>query len=101
MKTIELSQHEVDIKDEITWYELEEAKATMQSGAKMNNEGLSGFDGHALLQAKLKLFEFFIEEIRDKDTDEKVKYSDKWVKGLSGSDGKKLDEAIDGFEKKV
>lgn len=95
---IQLSKYEVEIKDELSFWDEEEIKSSMFDGVKMNNKGLSGISGEAMLRAKLKAFKKAIISI--KEGDKNIDFSEDWVKGLSGSDGKKLDSAIDSLSKK-
>lgn len=98
IKTIKLSKYEVDMKTELSWYEEEEIKAVMQSGSKMDNTGLKGYDGYAMLEAKVKLFSFVITEIREGE--KKIPFTRDWLKTLSSADGKALDLGADEIEKK-
>ncbi|HEY1037159.1 MAG TPA: hypothetical protein VGE62_01095 [Candidatus Paceibacterota bacterium] len=98
IKTIKLSKHEVDMKPALSWYEKEEVKAVMQSGSKMDNSGLKGFDGYAMLEAKIKLFECLIVEIREGEN--KIVGVREWLKTLSAEDGDIIDAAADEIGKK-
>lgn len=92
-----IGRYTVTLK-ELTWWETEEIKASLASGAKMNSTGLSGFDGTSLLEAKLKTFQSAIQEI--KEGDKTVPYSKEWVKGLTQEEGEALDLAVDELGKK-
>ncbi len=88
-----------DIKlQEMTWWQSEEIKASLASGAKMNASGLNGFDGAVLLEAKLKTLEACIKEI--KEGEKELPYSKSWVQGLTSEEGEALDKAIDELTKK-
>lgn len=95
---IKLSKYEVELKDELGWYDNQEIQAILASGAKMNNQGLTGFDGESMLKSTIKAMEVSIVSI--KEGDKEIKFSDEWVKGLSQSDGEKLKSAIDTIGKK-
>jgi hypothetical protein len=95
---VKLTNVEVHLKPEITWWDTEEIKAEMASGAKLNNSGLTGYDGMAMLNAKVKLMEKVVDKIA---TGEKVQsFSKEWLKTLSIEDGQKLDEAVENLTKK-
>lgn len=98
--TIELTDYIVTLKDKLTWFEVEQVKGETVSGAKMDNTGITGYDGQALLRSKMKMFEVSIKEIKEKDTGNVVPYSDKWLKNLSQEDGEKLDDAVGELGKK-
>lgn len=82
----------------LTWWQSEEVKSVIATGAKMNSAGLSGFEGNALLESKLKLFEFTIKGIKEGDKD--VPFSVDWVKQLTHKEGETLEKAIDELSKK-
>ena len=82
----------------LTWWQSEEVKAVIATGARMNSTGLSGFEGNALLESKLKLFESTIKEI--KEVDKEIPYSNEWVKQLTHEEGEALEKAIDDLSKK-
>jgi hypothetical protein len=98
MGILKLSNYEVELKDELSWYDTEEIKAEMINEVKMNNTGVTGISGTGLLKAKLKTFEKLILSI--KKGDEVIKYSEEWVKGLSKADGELLNGAVDNVDGK-
>lgn len=98
MGILKLSNYEVELKDELSWYDTEEIKAEMINEVKMNNTGVTGISGTGLLKAKLKTFEKLILSI--KKGDEVIKYSEEWVKGLSKTDGELLNGAVDNIDGK-
>jgi hypothetical protein len=83
---------------ELTWWKNEEIRASLTSGAKMNNNGLSGFDGQALLDSKIKTFEAVIADI--KEGDKSIPFSKEWVQGLTLKEGDALEEAVNEITKK-
>ena len=95
---IELSKCKVHLKDELTWYQMQQVQAELASGARMTNQNLSGFDGMAMLKAKIKLMSMIIEKI---ETEEKTKsFSEEWLQSLSITEGEKLDAEVDKLTKK-
>lgn len=98
IKTVKLSNCEVDIVSFITWGEKEEIKAEITKGAKINSEGFSGYDTGVILEAKYKTAEICIKEIRE--SDKKIPFSKEWMGNLSIEDGDKLYGEIDKLSKK-
>jgi hypothetical protein len=99
---IKLSKYEVKLKEQLGWYAREEIKNEMISGARMDNSGLKGFEGSAMLKSKMKLWELSIEEI--KEGEKVIPFSIDWAKALSYEDGNLLDkeiEKLDNSSKKV
>lgn len=95
---IKLSKYEVELKDELGWYDNEQIKAILASGARMDNQGLNGFDGEAIVRSTIKAMEVAIVSI--KEGDKEIPFSEEWVKGLSQSDGEELKNAVDSLGKK-
>lgn len=101
IKTIKLSDCEVDIVTRLTWEQKERVEASIISGAKMMNfEGKPNinFDGDAMLEAKIKLLEICVKEIREGE--DKKQFSREWVSSLSIEDGDKLYQAVEEITKK-
>lgn len=95
---MKIGKYEVKLKDKLGWYDLQTIKNELASGAKINEKGLSGFDGGALMVAKMKLWELSIAEI--KEGDKVIPFSIDWVKGLSSDEGDELDKVIAELEEK-
>ena len=98
IKTIKLSDCEVDIATSLTWGEKESLDVIVISGVRIKAEGdkevgISGFNAQSVLDAKYKAFEICVKEIRKDDT--KKPYSREWVDTLSIDDGDKLYKAVD------
>jgi hypothetical protein len=97
--TIKLSTQEVELKKEISWYDLQEVQAYMINSAKMNSDaGINGVDGSKFLEYRIKLFEKFIISI--KKGEELIPFSIDWVKSLNQADGELLANAVDELTKK-
>jgi len=64
---MQIGKYEVELK-ELTWYETEQIKAKMISGAKMKSEGLDGVDGDLFFKSTLKSIELSIVEIKEGET---------------------------------
>lgn len=94
---MKIGRYEITLQP-LTWWQSEEIKSILATGAKMNNSGLNGFDGKALLESKLKTFECTIKEI--KEGDKAVPYSKQWVEQLTHEEGEALEKAIDELSKK-
>ena len=95
---IELSKCKVHLKEDITWYQMQEIQSELASGAKFAGAGLSGFDGMAMLKAKVRLMSTIVEKIEVGEKTEK--FSEEWLRSLSVADGNKLDKAVDTIAKK-
>jgi hypothetical protein len=93
-----IGKYEIKLKEKLGWYDQEVIKNEMISGAKIDNTGLKGFDGSAMLRMKLKLWELAIEEI--KEGDKVIPFSEDWVKGLDSDEGNQIDAAIEELDKK-
>lgn len=94
---MKIGRYTVTLKP-LTWWESEEIKSILATGARMNNSGLNGFDGNALLESKIKTFECTIKEIKEGDST--VPFSKDWVKQLTHEEGEALEKAIDEVSKK-
>lgn len=98
IKTIKLSNCEVDIATGVSWLQKEEVEAVLIGGAEIDNSGLTGYKGSAMVDSKIKAMEVVIKEIRvGKD---KKEFSKEWVETLSVEDGNLLMGAIDELFKK-
>ena len=95
---IELSKCKVHLKDELTWYQMQEIQSELASGAKFAGTGLSGFDGMAMLKAKVRLMSTIVEKIEVGDKTQR--FSEEWLRSLSVADGNKLDKEVGAIAKK-
>ncbi len=91
-----IGKYEIKLKEKLGWYDQEVIKHEMFSGAKVDNKGLTGFDGQAMLRMKLKLWELAIEEI--KEGDKVIPFSQEWVKGLTSEEGENINKAMNELE---
>lgn len=98
LKTIKLSNCEVDIITYLTWGDKEMLQSEMLKGAKLNSEGLNGFDASVMLETKYKLLELAIKEIRCGE--EKKTFTREWVNNLSIEDGDLLYDNVEMLNKK-
>jgi hypothetical protein len=94
---VNIGRYSVSLK-ELTWWETEEVKSILATGAKMNSLGVSGFNGSALLDAKIQTFKFAITEIKEGDV--VIPFSIEWVKGLTHAEGIAIEAAMDELGKK-
>jgi hypothetical protein len=90
---IELSKYKVELKEELSWWDLEEVKSVQMSGVQLDNTGLKGFDASSMLKATLKLIQLSVISVKDGENE--IGYSDSWLKNLSVSDGEKLHSAVE------
>lgn len=97
-KQITVGKYNIEIKEDLSWYDSKELEAVMIGGAKMSMNGnvpqLSGIEGDILFKAKIKLFEIAIISIKEEDGKE-YPFSINWLKTLSKKDGEVLDFLID------
>lgn len=93
-----IGRYEVKLKEKLGWYDLQLIKNEILSGAKLDNKGLTGFDGKAMLNMKIKTWELAIEEI--KDGEKVIPFSLDWVKKLTDEEGAKLDAEIEKLDSK-
>lgn len=93
-----IGKYEVKLKEKLGWYDLQLIKNEIISGAKLDNNGLTGFDGDAMLKMKIKTWELAIEEI--KEGDKVIPFSLDWVKQLTEEEGAKLDTEIEKLDSK-
>ncbi len=97
MSIIKLRNTEVEIKDELTWWDTEEIKTQWMTIGKYEN--IKGENASMSIQAdniktiKLKLFELCILSI--KKDGQNIPFTQEWVKTLNVEDGKKLNEEIE------
>lgn len=99
IKTIKLSIGEVDIISFLTWGEKEQIQANMIGGVQMDVAGTKKMDGEIFINAKYKLAEICIKEIRIGEK-ENIKFSKEWMSNLSVDDGNLLYEEIENLSKK-
>lgn len=92
-----IGKYEVELR-ELTWYESKVVEAEMTSGARLNNNEVSGMDGEYFMKYTLKMIEYSIVKI--KEGDKEYKYSEQWLKGLSKSEGDELFDGINEITKK-
>jgi len=101
-KNIIVGKYNIEVKEDLSWYDTECLQAVMLGGAKMGIEGntpkFTGIDGDILLNAKLKLFELAIVSIKEEDG-KSYPYSVEWLKGLSKNEGDVLDRTLDDMYK--
>ena len=98
VKTIKLSECEVDVFTYLTWGEKEKMQQVFLSGAKMNAGGLESVDFSKMYEAKIRLMELAIVEVREGE--KKSKFSKEWVENLSIEDGDKIYAELELLNKK-
>jgi hypothetical protein len=96
---IKLTDCEVELKDRITWGDMEQIQLALISGAKVSETGMSGFDMSSTLEAKYKLLEIVVVKITDKNG-VTCSFSREWMNDLSPEDGDKLYSEADKLNKK-
>lgn len=106
MNTIKLTEYEVDIKDSLTWGDKEQIQAEYTKGIKFssNINKMSKadqdmpieFDASVTINAKYKLLEVSIVEIRKGDN--KIDFTKEWMDNLPIEDGDKLFEAVNSLQ---
>lgn len=89
---LELSKSKVEIKNELSWWDLQEINSVQMSGVQLDNTGLKGFDSSSMFKATVKLIEKSIISINADGAD--IKYSEDWLRTLSVSDGDMLYDAV-------
>jgi|SRR6056297_2554395 len=96
MKTIKLTDYEVDIKDSLTWGDKEKLQQEYINGMEIKKGGKEfDWNPEVTLNAKYKLLEISIKEIREKGKDKKIEFSKEWMNNLSIEDGDKLYDKVD------
>ena len=99
MKTVKLTNYEIDIKSSLTWGDKEQVQQEYMKGMKIKGTPQKGknvpfdFDPTVTSKAKYKLLEVAIKEIRKGD--KKIKFSKDWMYDLPAEDGDKLYEEVD------
>ena len=99
VKTVKLSNCEVDVLTYLTWGEKEDVQSALLKGAKL--QGVSGsvdFDASVLTEAKYKLLEVAVQTIREGD--KQLTFSREWMRDLSAEDGDTLYNEVDELSKK-
>lgn len=91
MKTIQLTNYEVKIKEDLTWGESKEIQSELLKDVKVGAKGIADFNASQMLQATYKALDLIVEEIKDKDGN-KVEFSKEWMDNLSIEDGNKLED---------
>lgn len=95
---IQLTNCEVEIKDSLTWGDVEEVQIALISGAKVSETGIKDFDFASTLEAKYKLLEISVIKITTGEVE--TKFTRDWMKNLSVEDGNKLYLGVDSMSKK-
>lgn len=88
---VKLKDYEVEIKDELGWWDLEDIKAQWKAIGKFQQAELGTsmqIDPNTIMKIMLRLIELAIVSI--KKGEEKVNFSESWIKGLSKADGDTL-----------
>jgi hypothetical protein len=99
IKTIKLSACEVDILTYLTWGEQEDIQSVMLKGAKLQSaSGNVDFDASVLIEAKFKLLEVAVKEVRVDGIANA--FTREWMRDLSVEDGDTLYAAVDDLSKK-
>lgn len=105
MITLELSRHNVEIHDTITWGQQEAMRAPLMGAMKVtqsemarikSGKGLDvgvDFDGARLLEAKYVAIEVMVHKITDSEGKEVI-FSRDWLNNLTPEDGDKLYNAV-------
>lgn len=93
IKTITLSDCEVDIATHLTWGEKEDIQGIIMNGANVTGDGLRGYNTGAIRESKYKALEICVREIRKNG--EKSQFSREWMDNLSLEDGSNLYEFVD------
>lgn len=95
---IELSNSTVEIKDELTWWDIQEIRAAKDSNmrvknvsARMENAEIV-LDANASLQMTIKTFEKVIVKITEGD--KSFSFTESWMKTLNQEDGEALFNAV-------
>lgn len=102
MKTIELKDYKVKIKeeDELTYNDVESIQKSAVGGMKFAKDGsVSGIDGSKMVDAKRLVAAVVIESI-SKDGEE-VEFTQDWIGELPAKDGMKLMDAIEAETKDI
>ena len=94
MQTITLQKHQVEMKDSLTWGEMEEMQKFM------GTNDVSKIEVEKQMAGNYKLLEIFIISIKNTETGEEVKFSPEWMRALDFNDGLKLVNASVGVIKK-
>ena len=98
---IKLSKWIVELRDDLGWYEMEEIKASMINGSKLNPATQEiGISGTGMFEARIRLAELAIVSIKNKEGDTDVVFSRDWLKQLGKEDGEMLFSALDSYEAK-
>jgi len=93
VKTINLSNCEVDIVAYLNWGEKEEIQTALLKGANVNQNGLGGFNPEALGDSKYKALSVCVREIRENGRS--FTFNRNWMDGLRVEDGDLLYDAVD------
>lgn len=100
MLKIELSKHSVEVKEELSWYEIEEVKA-LTNRADVDRTGQKAtVTGQGQFEAKIKLMELAIVSITEKEGGAKIPFSVDWLKTLNLADGNKLADHLETLDGK-
>ena len=94
---MKIGRYEIELKP-LSWYETEQIKAKMITGARMKDAGVSGMDGDLAFQSTLKAIELSVVSIKEGET--VIPYSEKWVKELTIDEGDLIIKEIDNLSKK-
>ncbi|MDD4609456.1 MAG: hypothetical protein PHY71_04800 [Bacteroidaceae bacterium] len=93
---ITLKNYLVKVKESITYGEKEDIEAIFIKSAKLNARGIADIDPMVAVEAKYKILEVYILEIKKtaEGGQEIVPFSKEWVRSLDIDDGDKLVDTI-------
>jgi hypothetical protein len=97
--TLKIDSYTVELKTALSWFDIETVKMATVSGTKISGTTVTGIDGNAVLEAKMKLWQIAVVKITDADG-KVLPFSLDWVKKLSQGAGATLDNAIADLDKK-
>lgn len=89
INTIKLAEYEVDIKQSLTWGDLEAINSFPGVKMKIGSSEMPEVDASVLLERKYQTLELAVVEIRDKDG-KKMKYNREWIYNLSKEEGDRV-----------
>lgn len=102
IRTIKLSNCEVDVITFLTWAEKEKLEADLSRGLKMSLDGnkmaMGEYDASVLYTSKITLIKLAVKEIREGEN--KTQVTDEWINNLSIEDGDLLYGQLDELNKK-
>lgn len=92
MKTVQLSECIVTLKDSITWGDKERIQQCYYKGVEVDATGVKDYDASVVTNARYRAVEVCVIEIKKGEVS--IPFSNEWMSNLTIEDGDKLFDVV-------